>query len=163
MPSIRLSVSATTRSPRPGERDGVDYHFLSAAQFESLIAERAFAEFAQYAGERYGTLRSELEEALGESAVIMLEIELQGARQIRETMPDALQVFIAPPSFETLRERLTGRGTDSPQTVEERLAVAHGELEAQNEFSEVIINDSVGDAVDALEGLVQSELRGAVD
>jgi guanylate kinase len=93
----------------------------------------------------------------------MLEIELQGARQIRESMPEALQVFIAPPSFETLRERLVGRGTDSPQTIDERLSVARDELEAQNEFSEVIVNDRIGDAVDALEELVQSQLGGAVD
>jgi len=93
----------------------------------------------------------------------MLEIELQGARQIRESMPEALQVFIAPPSFETLRERLVGRGTDSAQTIDERLSVARDELEAQNEFSEVIVNDRVGDAVDALEALVQSQLGGAVD
>jgi guanylate kinase len=163
MPSVRLSISATTRAPRPGEQDQVDYHFLGAEQFDALIAEGAFAEHARYAGQLYGTLRSELEESAGEGDVIVLEIELQGARQIRESMPAALQVFIAPPSFETLRERLVGRGTDSAQTIDERLAVAREELGAQDEFSEVIVNDRLGDAVDALELLVQGQLRGAVD
>ncbi len=163
MPSVRLSISATTRAPRPGEQDGIDYHFLGAEQFDLLIAQGAFAEHARYAGQQYGTLRSELEESPGEEDVIVLEIELQGARQIRESMPAALQVFIAPPSFETLRERLVGRGTDSAQTIDERLAVAGDELRAQDEFSEVIVNDRLGDAVDALERLVQGQLRGAID
>ena len=163
IPVIRLSISATTRDPRPGERDGVDYHFLSAEQFETLVSESAFAEHARYAGQQYGTLLSELEREGDGDGVVMLEIELQGARQIRESMPKALQVFIAPPSFETLRERLVGRGTDSPQTIDERLTVAREELDAQDEFSEVIVNDRVGDAVDALESLVQSQLGGAVD
>jgi len=163
MPSVRLSISATTRSPRPGERDGVDYHFLGAEQFDLLVEEGAFAEHARYAGQQYGTLRSELQESNRDDDLTVLEIELQGARQIRESMPSALQVFIAPPSFETLRERLVGRGTDSPQTIDERLTVAREELDAQDEFSEVIVNDRLGDAVDALERLVQGQLRGAVD
>ncbi len=163
IPSVRLSISATTRQPRPGERDGVDYHFLTAGQFETLVNEAAFAEHARYAGQQYGTLLTELEREGDGDGVVMLEIELQGARQIRESMPEALQVFIAPPSFETLRERLVGRGTDSATTIDERLSVAREELEAQNEFSEVIVNDRVGDAVDALEALVQSQLGGAVD
>jgi guanylate kinase len=163
IPSIRLSISATTREPRPGERDGVDYHFLTAEQFDTLVSEAAFAEHARYAGQQYGTLLTELEREGDGDGVVMLEIELQGARQIRESMPSALQVFIAPPSFETLRERLVGRGTDSPQTIDERLTVAREELDAQDEFSEVIINDRLGDAVDALERLVQGQLGGAVD
>jgi len=163
MPSVRLSISATTRAPRPGEMDGVDYHFLDAGRFDALIAEGAFAEHARYAGQQYGTLRSELQASDEEVEVIVLEIELQGARQIRESMPSALQVFIAPPSFETLRERLVGRGTDSAQTIDERLSVAREELGAQDEFSEVIVNDRLGDAVDALERLVHGQLSGAVD
>ena len=161
IPAVRLSISATTRDPRPGESDGIEYHFLTEGRFIQLIDEGAFAEHARYAGQLYGTLRSELERQ--GDGVVVLEIELQGARQIRESMPGALQVFIAPPSFETLRERLVGRGTDSQQTIDERLEVARSELKAQNEFSEVIINDRLGDAVDALEQLVQSQLRGAVD
>ncbi len=161
--SIRLSISATTRSPRAGEEDGVDYHFLKDEQFDRLVADGAFVEHARYAGERYGTLRSELEGRPDESQLIVLEIELQGARQVRLALPDALQVFIAPPSFETLRERLVGRGTDSPQTVEERLAVAHEELEAQGEFAEVIVNDQLCDAIVPLELLVDRLTGGAVD
>ena len=163
MPSVRLSISATTRAPRPGERDGIDYHFLGADDFDQMIADGAFVEHARYAGQQYGTLRSELEGGDDDGDVIVLEIELQGARQIRESMPAALQVFIAPPSFETLRERLVGRGTDSAQTIDERLTVAREELDAQGEFSEVIVNDRLGDAVGALEQLVQGQLRGAVD
>jgi guanylate kinase len=134
-----------------------------SVELDTASAQAAFAEHARYAGQQYGTLLSELEREGDGDGVVMLEIELQGARQIRESMPEALQVFIAPPSFETLRERLVGRGTDSPQTIDERLSVARDELEAQNEFSEVIVNDRVGDAVDALEALVQSQLGGAVD
>ena len=160
---IRLSISATTRPPRPGEVDGVDYHFMSDSQFDRLVAEGAFVEHAQYAGHRYGTLRTELEGASQSREVIVLEIELQGARQIREAMPGALQVFIAPPSFETLKERLVGRGTDSAEVVAKRLEVAHSELAAQDEFSEVIVNDRLGDAVDALEALVEAQADGAVD
>jgi guanylate kinase len=163
IPSVRLSISATTRSPRPGERDGIDYHFLAAGEFDQMIVDGAFVEHARYAGQQYGTLRSELEGGDDDGDVIVLEIELQGARQIRESMPAALQVFIAPPSFETLRERLVGRGTDSAQTIDERLTVAREELDAQGEFSEVIVNDRLGDAVGALEQLVQGQLRGAVD
>ena len=108
-------------------------------------------------------LRSELEASPADVELIVLEIELQGARQIRASMPEAVQVFIAPPSFDSLRERLIGRGTDSAETIEQRLAVAHDELAAQDEFSEVIVNDSLDAAVDALDALVESQLGGAVD
>jgi len=162
-PQIGLSISATTRSPRAGETDGVDYHFLSEEQFEQRVRDGAFVEYADYAGQRYGTLRSELEASPVDVELIVLEIELQGARQIRESMPEAVQVFIAPPSFDSLRERLIGRGTDSAETIEQRLAVAHDELAAQDEFSEVIVNDSLDAAVDALDALVESQLGGAVD
>ncbi len=161
--SVRLSISATTREPRQGERDGVDYHFLADDAFDVLIAEGAFAEHARYAGKQYGTLLTELDERDGAEDVIVLEIELQGARQIRQSMPSALQVFIAPPSFDSLRERLVRRGTDSAQTIDERLAVAREELGAQDEFSEVIVNDNLDNAVEALERLVQGQLRGAID
>src|SRR5438270_8913275 len=115
---LQLSVSATTRPPRPGEQDGVDYHFLSGEEFERRIAAGDFVEHADYAGRRYGTLRSELDRRVGAGVPVVLEIEVQGARQVREAMPEAVQVFIAPPSLEALRTRLIGRGTDEGQEVE---------------------------------------------
>jgi guanylate kinase len=158
VPELELSVSATTRPPRPGERDGVDYHYLTPAQFDQRIADRDFVEHATYSGNRYGTLRSELERRLAEGVPIVLEIEVQGARQVREAMPDAVQVFIAPPSLEALRARLVGRGTDSAEQVGERLATAERELAAQSEFGHVVVNDRLEQATDELVGIVRREL-----
>lgn len=157
LPTLRLSVSATTRAPRPGEQDGVDYHFLTEAEFEERIAQGAFVEHARYSGNRYGTLRSELERG-GDEGPVVLEIEVQGARQVREAMPEAVQVFIAPPSAEALRERLVGRGTDAAPDIERRLQVARDELAAQDEFPHVVVNDRLPDAVDELTALVRTSL-----
>jgi guanylate kinase len=158
IPELELSVSATTRKPRPGEQDGVDYHFLDDAEFERRVQAGAFVEHASYSGRRYGTLRSELDRCTGAGAPVVLEIEVQGARQIRRTMPEAVRIFIAPPSEEALRNRLVGRGTDDPEQVEARLRTAHGELAAQGEFPHVVINDRLDDAVEALEEVVRSSL-----
>lgn len=158
LPQLELSVSATTRAPRPGEQHGVQYHFLSNEEFDRLEAEGGFVEHADYAGRRYGTLRSELERRVQEGVPIVLEIEVQGARQVRASMPDALQVFIAPPSLPVLRERLVGRGTDDPEEVARRLEVAQEELEAQSEFSHVIVNDELEQAQRELVELVQQAL-----
>jgi guanylate kinase len=160
LPQLELSVSATTRAPRTGEQDGVQYHFLSNEEFDRLEAEGGFVEHADYAGRRYGTLRSELERRVREGAPIVLEIEVQGARQVRASMPDALQVFIAPPSLAVLRERLVGRGTDDPEEVARRLDVAQDELAAQSEFAQVIVNDELEQAQRELVALVQQALRG---
>jgi guanylate kinase len=157
--ALGLSVSATTRAPRPGEEDGVHYHFLSRDQFDARVAAGDFVEWAEYSGNRYGTLRSELDQRVGEGAPVVLEIEVQGARQVREKMPEAVQVFIAPPSRETLRARLVGRGTDSPEAVERRLETADAELAAQPEFKHVVVNDRLEDAVDELVEIVESELK----
>ncbi len=159
VPELELSVSATTRAPRAGERDGVDYHFLSDAEFDRLLAEGAFVEHASYSGNRYGTLRSELERRLERGVPVVLEIEVQGARQVRERMPDAVTVFIAPPSEEALRARLIGRGTDSPLQVEERMRVAAGELAARAEFEHVVVNDRLEDAIARLVEIVQAALN----
>jgi guanylate kinase len=159
--ALGLSVSATTRTPRPGEEDGVHYHFLSRDQFDEHVAADDFVEWAEYSGNRYGTLRSELDQRVDEGAPVVLEIEVQGARQVREKMPEAIQVFIAPPSRETLRARLVGRGTDTPEAVERRLETADAELAAQPEFQHVVVNDRLEDAVDELVGIVQSELAEA--
>jgi guanylate kinase len=159
LPDLQLSVSATTRAPRPGEREGVDYHFLSREEFERKVSAGEFVEHAGYAGRSYGTLRSELQERVRAGAPVVLEIEVQGARQVRASVPDAVQVFIAPPSLEVLRTRLIGRGTDDPEEVERRLRVAAEELEAQPEFAHVVINDRLEDALMQLTAIVAGELE----
>src|SRR6266480_5241170 len=128
MPELELSVSATTRPPRPGERDGVDYHFLTEEEFDRMVHDGRLLEHATYSGNRYGTPRSEVEPRLAAGRSVVLEIEVQGARQVREAMPEAVQVFIAPPSPAALRERLEGRGTDRPEAIARRLAAAEEEL-----------------------------------
>jgi guanylate kinase len=158
VPELELSVSATTRQPRPGETHGVDYHFLTDQEFEDRIDRGRFVEHARYSGRRYGTLREELERRGENNTPVLLEIELQGARQVRKAMPEAVQVFIAPPSEEALKTRLVGRGTDSPEDVARRLETAREELAAKGEFAHVIVNDRLEDAVAALEALVRGQL-----
>jgi guanylate kinase len=159
VPELELSVSATTRRPRPGEQDGVDYHFLTPDQFAEHVARGDFVEHAEYSGNRYGTLRSELERRLEKGIAVVLEIEVQGARQVRAAMPEAIAVFIAPPSREALHTRLVGRGTDTPEQVDERMRTAERELEAQDEFAHVVINDRLEDATAELEGIVRDSLQ----
>ncbi|GAC1521482.1 MAG: guanylate kinase [Thermoleophilaceae bacterium] len=149
-PGFALSISATTRSPRRGEVAGRDYHFLTPEEFERRVARGDFLEHAHYSGNRYGTLRSELERDAGG---LLLEIELEGARQVREALPEAVEVFIAPPSADALRERLEARGTDAPEQIERRLARAREELAARPEFEHVIVNDDLHEAVDRLVAL----------
>jgi guanylate kinase len=156
--ALELSVSATTRSPRPGEHDGVDYHFLGREEFDRRVAAGEFVEHADYAGRSYGTLRSELDDRLAAGIPVVLEIEVQGARQVRAAMPEAVQVFIAPPSLQALRARLLGRGTDDPDEVERRLAVAGEELAAKPEFAHVVVNDRLEEALEELAAIVQREL-----
>jgi guanylate kinase len=161
VPELALSVSATTRSPRPGERDGVDYHFLTSEEFDARVAAGEFVEHASYSGNHYGTLRSELERQLERGVPVVLEIEVQGARQIRTAMPEAIQVFIAPPSHDALRARLVGRGTDSVEQVDERMRTAERELEARPEFSHVIVNDRLERATEELVAIVSTALGGS--
>ena len=161
LPELELSVSATTRPPRPGEVDGVDYHFLSDAEFERRVQAGEFVEHATYSGRRYGTLRSELERRLQAGHPVVLEIEVQGARQVRKTMPEALQIFIAPPSPEALRTRLVGRGTDDAEQVDARLRTAEAELAARDECARVVVNDRLDDAVEELVGVVRCALAAA--
>jgi guanylate kinase len=160
VPELELSVSATTRPPRPGEQNGRDYHFMDAREFELRAQQGEFVEHAVYSGRRYGTLRSELDRRLSEGIPVVLEIELQGARQVREAMPDAVAVFIAPPSRDALRARLVGRGTDPPDEVERRLRTAERELEAQREFAHVVVNDRLEEATAQLEEIVRAALDG---
>ncbi len=140
VPGLRLAVSATTRAARAGESDGSDYWFLGPDEFERRARGGEFVEHAEYAAHRYGTLRSELERP---AEGIVLEIDVQGARQVRGSLPEATQVFIAPPSVEALGERLQARGSDSPEQVQARLAEAPGELAAQGEFACVVVNDDL--------------------
>ncbi|MHB8241668.1 MAG: guanylate kinase [Solirubrobacteraceae bacterium] len=158
VPALELSVSATTRAPRPGEEDGVDYHFLTREQFDQRVSEGDFVEHADYAGRSYGTLRSELEQRVRSGVPVVLEIEVQGARQVRAAMPEAVQVFIAPPSLPALRTRLVGRGTDDEPEVERRLRVAEEELTAQPEFGHVVVNDRLDDALERLADIVAANL-----
>ena len=158
VPDLELSISATTRDPRSGEEDGRDYHFLTPEEFEGRVAAGDFLEHATYAGNRYGTLREAVEDQLESGRSVVLEIEVQGARQVRAAMPEAVLIFIAPPSPEALRERLQERGTDSEQEIERRLRTAEIELEAQVDFPHVVVNDDVQTAASELEKLVRDEL-----
>jgi len=159
-PEVWLSVSATTRAPRPGEIDGVHYHFLTTEEFDRLDAEGELLESAVVHGRnRYGTPRGPVEARLAAGEPALLEIDLQGARQVRETMPDARFVFLAPPSWEELERRLVGRGTEGPEERERRLATARVELAAESEFDHVIINDDVHRATDELVSVIGLEPR----
>ncbi len=155
---LELSVSATTREPRGGEIDGRDYHFHTAEDFNRRATEGDFLEHATYSGNRYGTLRSEVERRLAEGQSVVLEIEVQGARQVRAAMPDAVLVFVAPPSPEALRDRLEQRGTDSAEAIADRLRTAESELAAQPEFQHVVTNDEIERAAAELERVVRENL-----
>jgi guanylate kinase len=157
-PELELSVSATTRTPRVGEREGIDYHFLDPGEFDRRVRAGDFVEHAEYAGHRYGTLRSELESRAAAGAPVVLEIDLQGARQVRAAMPEATQVFVAPPTFDELRARLEGRGTDDPEKVAERLELARTEMAAGDEFHHVIVNDRFDAAVAELLAVIEARL-----
>ncbi|MGQ7298222.1 guanylate kinase [Quadrisphaera sp. KR29] len=150
-PQVWLSVSATTRAPRPGEVDGVHYLFTSEAAFDALVAQGQMLEWAVVHGRhRYGTPRGPVEQALAAGTPVLLEIDLQGARQVKAVMPDAHFVFLAPPSWAELERRLVGRGTEGPEERERRLSTARVELAAEGEFDTTIVNDDVSRAADEL-------------
>lgn len=163
VPGLELSVSATTRQPREGEIDGRDYHFLASEQFDARIETEDFLEFATYSGNRYGTLRSEVRKRLDAGHSVVLEIEVQGARQVRAAMRESVQVFIAPPDPGVLRQRLESRGADSPAAIDARLEVAKQELAAQDEFAYCVVNDDLERAAADLEGIVRAELGLPLD
>ncbi len=163
VPDLELSVSATTREPREGEVNGRDYHFLTPAEFDRRIEAEDFLEFATYSGNRYGTLRSEVSRRLGEGHSVVLEIEVQGARQVRAAMRESVQVFIAPPDPASLRRRLESRGTDSLEAIDSRLEVAEQELAAQGEFAHSVVNDDLDRAAEDLEAIVRAELGISLD
>jgi len=140
---LETSVSATTRAPRPGERDGVAYHFVDDATFDRMVATDALLEWAEYAGHRYGTPRTPLEDAVARGRTVLLEIEVQGALQVRDGLPDALLIFLVPPAFDELERRLRDRGTEDETTILNRLEVARGEMAAIDAFDHVVINDDL--------------------
>jgi guanylate kinase len=142
-PDIWLSVSATTRHPRPGERAGVEYYFVDNAEFDRRIEAGEFLEWATFAGNRYGTPRRPVLERLAAGMPVLLELDIQGARQVRAAMPDALLVFLAPPSWDELVRRLKGRGTEEPAVIAARLEAAQEELAAGREFDVTLVNTSV--------------------
>ena len=153
-PEVWVSVSVTTRARRPGEVDGVDYHFVDDAEFDRLIETDGLLEWAEYAGNRYGTPLPQLRKRLATGAPALLEIELQGARQVRARDREAQLVFLAPPTWAALVSRLAGRGSEPQAVQERRLALAQAELDASGEFDVVVVNDDVTRAADELVGLL---------
>jgi guanylate kinase len=153
-PWIWLSVSATTRTPRSGEVEGQHYRFLERSGFERQVAEGGFLEWAEFAGNLYGTPRRPVEERLAQGTPVILEIELEGARQVRRSFPAAYQVLIRPPSFSELERRIRGRGADSEEAIRRRLERARVELAAEAEFDAVVVNDDLATALAELEGLM---------
>ena len=157
VPDLELSISATTREPREGEENGREYHFLTTEEFDRRVEEKDFLEFATYSGNRYGTLRSEVERRLSAGHSVVLEIEVQGAQQVRAAKPESVQIFIAPPDPSDLRSRLERRGTDSAEAIDSRLDTAEIELAAQGDFDHRVVNDDISRAVSELEQIVRAE------
>jgi guanylate kinase len=155
-----LSVSATTRSPRPDEEEGVSYFFVTRERFEEMIAEDALVEYACYVGNYYGTPRAYVEEQLALGKNVILEIEIQGALKIKEKFPDTILLFVMAPDVRTLRERLTGRGTESPEVVEARLSRACEESEGIEQYDYLVVNDTVERATEQIDQLICAEQRG---
>jgi guanylate kinase len=162
-PAIVLSVSHTTRAPRPGERDGVNYHFVTPAQFRGMVSEGAFLEFAEYGGHLYGTSWTALEGPRKAGRDVLLEIEVQGGAQVRERLAEACLIFLVPPSFAELENRLRGRRTDDESVIQRRLAIAHQELQAVLRYDWVVENTVVSEAVDAVLAIIAGMRTGGVD
>ena len=153
---VQLSISFTTRAPRPGEENGRDYHFVDAAHFRAMIDRHDFLEWAEVHGNFYGTSQTWIAERLAAGADVLLEIDWQGAQQVRAKFPEAIGIFILPPSMEELTRRLTGRGTDSEEVIARRLAAAQAEMRHVGEFDYVIINDQLEQALDDLRAVVRA-------
>ena len=149
--NVAYSVSATTRAPRPGEQDGVHYFFLSREEFESTAQNAGLLGFERYNGNYYGTPKAPVEQKRAQGIDVILEIEVQGALQVKKACPDALMIFVAPPGFDELQSRLTGRHTEDEETVQKRLAIARQELKQAYHYDYVVVNDTVSQAVDAQE------------
>ena len=154
---LYFSVSATTRAPREGERDGVDYHFIHADRFRSMIEEDAFLEYAEYVGNFYGTPKRFVDEAMDKGQDVILDIEVQGALQVTSKRPDTVKIFIAPPSWKELERRLKDRGTDDPEKVQKRLLRAKVEFQTAHTYDYFVINDTVEQAVEELRAILCAE------
>lgn len=152
-----LSVSATTRSPREGEKDGVNYYFKTREEFESMIDKGDFLEYAEFCGNYYGTPLPYVRQKMNEGKNIILEIEVKGAFQVKEKAPDAVLIFLAPPSMEELESRLRGRGTETEQVIRERLERAAEEMKLSDSYDYVVVNDTVEDAVEKINAIVNEE------
>jgi guanylate kinase len=157
---VVTSVSVTTRPPRPGEEHGREYFFLSRSAFDAAVAAGEFLEWVEYSGNLYGTLRSEVEDKLAAGNDVLLEIELVGARAVRQALPQATAVFIAPPSMAELSQRLRGRGTESNEVIARRLHIAETEVAAAGEFDEVVINDDAEQAAARVAAIIEERRKG---
>ena len=156
-PEIKLSISATTRQPRQGEEDGVSYFFITKEEFQESIKNNEFLEWAEFSGNFYGTKKSFVEKTLAKGQNLILEIEVQGAKQVKEKMPDAVTIFIMPPSLEDLEARLRGRKTEDEATIQKRLSAAAREIEAGKNFDYRIVNDDIDDALEVMQKIFDSE------
>jgi guanylate kinase len=154
---LYFSVSATTRAPREGEVDGKDYHFITADEFRSMIDKDEFLEYAEYVGNFYGTPKRYVDAAMDEGRDVILDIEIQGAKQVCEKRPETVRIFIAPPSWAELERRLTARGTDTPEKIQKRLLRAKVELETADSYDYFVINDTVEKAVEEMEAILRAE------
>lgn len=156
-PNLRLSVSATTRAPREGEVDGREYYFVTHEQFDELIAQDGFLEHAEYVGNKYGTPKAPVFEMLDKGLDVILEIEVKGFLQIKKACPDCVTIFIAPPSFEELQARLRGRGTEDEEVIAARLETAKNELQSQDLFDYVVVNDDADRAADEVLSIIANK------
>ena len=154
--TLCFSVSATTRQPRAGETDGVDYFFVSREKFQQMIAENAFLEYAEYVGNYYGTPKAAVDERLAQGFDVYLDIEVQGASQVKRRRPETLLIFVTPPSLEELERRLVSRGTDSPEVIQNRLREAERELAERDKFDFTVVNDDIDRAVDEISDIIDS-------
>lgn len=152
-----LSISATTRNPRPGERDGIEYFFKTKEEFEQMISEDALIEYAQYVGNYYGTPRAYVEQQLSDGKDVILEIEIQGALKVKEKFPDTLLLFVTPPSAEELKNRLVGRGTETMEVIDSRLARAAQEAEGIEAYDYLVVNDVLEECVEQVHGIIRNE------
>lgn len=155
--NFTYSISMTTRQPREGEVDGEDYYFVTREEFEKRIEEGKFLEYAEFVGNYYGTPIDKVEQNIADGKEVVLEIEVEGARQVKEKMPDAVFIFIAPPSFNALYERLKRRGTERQEVITERLAKARRELRLMNDYDYIVINDEVNNAADRIRAIIRAE------
>ena len=155
MPNIKLAVSACTRKPRPGEKDGVDYYFLDNASFSEKVQNNEFLEWCEVHGNRYGTLKSEVDDAVSKGNDIILEIDIQGAEKIRNKLNRRVSIFITPPSFEDLIQRLYNRNTDQPDVIKQRVLMAGHELAAIGEYDYIVVNNDINTAVEDITNIIK--------